>query len=139
MKNLLLSISVIFITVLSFSSCESVGEAQESADKFFSAMKSNDYETALSFFDETMFEQHGKEKLMNLLMQRNNVWGKIISFSKYGFHTSTNNGVTTVVLKFKVDSEKGKVYERLEFIKRNDLYKLNGYFFNPDQSKIDEM
>ncbi len=139
MKKILLGISTIIIVVTVFSSCQSVSGAQTFAEKFYEAMKINDYSSATALFDQQMLEQYGEEELIKILNQRNNSWGKIYSFSKYGFNTSTKNGITNVSLKFKVESEKGMVYEKIEFIKRGEQYKITGYFFNPDKEKIEKM
>ncbi len=139
MKTLFLSISLILIVAFGLTSCESVNEAQKNADEFYKNMQSGYYGVAVRFFSQGMFDEYGEEKLLELIKNRDKVWGKIESYSKYGFHTSTNEGGTFVTLKFRVQSEKGLVFERLEFVKKGDEYKLNGYFFNPDQSKIDDM
>ena len=139
MQRFFLLLTVLATSLFGLNSCESVGDAQAVADEFYSALKTNDYTKALTFFDQTMFDEHGEDKVLALVKQRNTAWGTVLSYSKYGFNTSTNDGVTVVTLKFKVETEKGLVYERLEFIKRGDDYKLNGYFFNPEQSEIDNM
>ncbi len=136
MKRIL--IIIFSVTVfLGLNSCESIGEAQATADEFFAALKSNNIEQAMTFFDKSMFDEFGEDKIKGLLEQHNTNFAGILSYSKYGFHTNTANGVTKVMLKFKVETENGIVFERLEFIKRGEEYKLNGYFFNTDQSKID--
>ena len=139
MKHFLSFVAALSFILFGLSSCESVGEAQKYADSFYSAINSADYERALPMFSENLIAENGEDKILALMQQRNEAWGTIIDYSKYAFNTSTNNGVTYVVLKFKVESGKGLVYERLEFIQNGSDYKINGYFFNPDKSKIDEM
>lgn len=121
-----------------FGACQSVSDAQKTADIFFEALKTENYDKAYSMFDSSIIEQHGKEKLMGLLQKHNNNWPGIQSYSKYSFNTSTNNGITKVSLKFKVETSKGLVFENLEFIKRGNEYKIYGFFFSPDQADIDE-
>jgi hypothetical protein len=137
MKRIFLFLSLITLTMFGLQSCESVNEAQAAADEFYAALKANDYEKASTFFDQTMFDRYGKDKIIELLQQHNADWPGIRSYSKYGFDTRTNNGVTVVQLKFKVETEKGLVFEKLEFIKRGEEYLLDGFFFNPVQSEVD--
>jgi len=137
MKRMFLFFSLITLTLFGLQSCESVSEAQATADEFYAALKASDFEKASTYFDKAAVESFGKDKILGLLQQHNSAWPGLKTYSKYGFSTNTKNGVTVVMLKFKVETDNGIVYEKLEFIKRGEAYFINGFFFNPDQAELD--
>ncbi|MCF6366129.1 MAG: hypothetical protein L3J35_07995 [Bacteroidales bacterium] len=129
------------IAILFLTSCESVEDAQLAADDFFEAFNTENEAKMESILDkESVIDAGLKGTFYDVFDQHARAFGKVNSYSRYGFATNTKNGVTTVLLKFKCETEKGKtVYEKLNFVKRGDGYKVFQYEYNIDQAVIDKV
>ncbi len=125
------------LLVAALSGCGAVEDAQVVADKFYEAMKIGDTDSALKLFDDKMFETFGEEKVKELLVQHNTLFPGIKSYTKYAFSTKTKNGITGTILHFELETANGKVFERLEFVKRDDGFKLSGYYFSANKSEVE--
>ena len=137
MKHFKILLLFVFAAFISFTSCESVNEAQEVADGFYAALNSEDYSALENMLDKEAVNDELKEQFMGIFAAHNDHYGKITSHSKYAFETNSENGLTVVLLKFTVETEKGKVYELLRFVKRDDGYKIIAYQYNIDKGVID--
>ena len=81
-----------------------------------------------------------KDEFYNVFDKHWQSFGKVTSYKKYGFSTNTNNGLTTVLLKYTCETEKGStVYEKIKFVKRNGNYKVFQYEYNIDKAVIDKI
>ncbi len=139
MKYLKLIIPVFLLCSFSIISCLSVDKAQITADEFFEALNNENEEKMEALLDPISVIDAGiKDDFYNVFNQHKQGFGKVISHKRYGFHTSTNDGVTTVALKFKCETEKGsRLYESLKFVKRGNNYKIYEYQYNISQLEID--
>ncbi len=140
MKNLKLFGILMIFAGLFFSSCESVNEAQVVADEFYEAYNTEDEVKMESLLDkESVIDAGIKDEFYNVFDKHWQAFGKVTSHKKYGFSTSTNNGLTTVLLKFNCETEKGStVYEKIRFVKRGTGYKIIQYEYNIDKTIIDK-
>jgi len=139
MKIIKLSI-LLLLSVFIISGCESVEEAQNAADEFFEAYNNEDEAKMESLLDqESVIDAGIKGDFYNVFDQQWQAYGKVIDYERYGFQTNTNNGLTTVVLRFNADTETGgKIYIKLRFVKRSDGYKVFVYEYNTSKSVIDK-
>ncbi len=128
------------IGLISFSSCESVEEAQKSADQFFEALNNTDEKTMENLLDkEAVIDAGIKDDFYDVFDKHASALGKVTSHERYAFAVKTKNGLTFVTLKFKCGTEKNKtVYEKLQFVKRGDAYKIIEFQYNIDKSAIDK-
>lgn len=128
------------IGIFSLSSCESVDEAQKVADSFYEAFNTENQAAMDTLLDKQSVIDAGiKEDFYNVFDQHWKAFGKVNSHSRYSFSTNSNNGVSTVELNFNCETEKGStVYEKLNFIKRGNGYKIIAYEYNIDKAKIDK-
>ena len=140
MKHLKLFGISLFFAIFIFSACDSVEEAQVVADEFYEAYNAEDEAKMESLLDkESVIDAGIKDQFYDVFTQHWQVFGKVTSYKKYGFSTNTNNGLTTVLLKFNCETEKGSaVYEKIKFVKRGDSYKIFQYEYNIDKAVIDE-
>jgi len=116
--------------------CSSVSQSGEKGDKFYAYLKNGDFEMIVELLDEQAIKAHPKEKWMDLLESRSQYWGKLVTYKNTGFHTETTDGITITKLNYTVDNTNGKVYERIDFVKRGNEYKILAYEFNPDINKL---
>jgi hypothetical protein len=133
-------ITLIFlVSALLFSSCESVEEAQEAADEFFYAYNNQDETKMESLLDkEGVLDAGIKGEFYNVFDMQWQNFGKVTSYERYSFETKTNNGLTTVLLRFKGETEKaGELFMKLLFVKRSDGYKIIVYEYNTNKDVID--
>jgi hypothetical protein len=124
---------------LFFSSCQSVEEAEKVADEFYLAYNNQDAPKMETIFDKELVMDAGiTEEFYNVFDQRWQAFGKVTSHKRYAFSTNTDNGLTVVSLKYEVENETGgKDFEKLDFVKRGDAYKIFAYEYNISKSVID--
>jgi hypothetical protein len=134
-----LSIIIIAIGFVLFG-CESVEKAEKVADEFYLAYNTEDEVKMESLFDKTLVIDAGIiSDFYNVINQHWQTFGKETSHKKYGFSSNTNNGETYVMLKYEVETATGtKVFEKLNFIKRGEEYKIYAFEYNVDKSIIDK-
>jgi hypothetical protein len=140
MKKLNVLIYLLIFGLFSFTSCESVEEAQKTADQFYDALNNIDEKAMEKILDqETVIEAGIKNQFYDVFDKHEQDLGKVTNHERYAFSTNVNNGATYVTLKFKCKSEKiPTVYEKLKFIKRDDGYKLYEFVYNTDKTVIDK-
>ncbi len=140
MKNFKLLGLFLILGLISFTSCESVDKAQEAADNFYQAFNNQDEKAMENILDqESVIDAGIKGDFYDVFDKHASALGNVTDYERYAFSTNTNNGLTTVTLKFKCNTEKGQtVYEKLKFVKRGDDYKVYEFVFNTDKSAIDK-
>lgn len=140
MKQIKLLKFLFILGLILFINCESVEEAQKSSDNFFEALNNANEKTMENLLDkESVIDAGIKGNFYNVFDKHYSAFGKVTSHERYAFATSTDNGLTTVTLKFKCDTEKGKtVYEKLKFVKRGNVYKVYEFVYNIDKTAIDK-
>ena len=140
MKHLNILVSTLFFAALFFSACDSINEAQVVADEFYEAYNAEDEEKMEALLDkESVIDAGIKDQFYSVFDQHWQAFGKVTSHKQYAFSTNTNNGLTTVLLKFNCETENGSaVYEKLRFVKRSEGYKIFEYEYNIDKAVIDK-
>ena len=129
MKTKLLSITfLVFISLL--SSCNSVNKSAETAEKFYEALKTNNYDQALSFCSDQAFKGNSKEEWMNLLKNRGEFAGKLKSYKRTGFNVQTKNGVNTAQLTYETEYDKASYDEKISFLEKDGTYEIIGYEYH---------
>ena len=141
MKQIKQILALSLIALLSLASCDSVEEAQIVADDFYDALNTKNESKMESLFDqEAVIDAGIKDQFYNVFDQHEQAFGIIISYERYAFSTNTDNGITTVTLKFNCLTENGStVYEKLGFVERADGYKIIQFEYNIDKSVIDKV
>ncbi len=140
MKYLKLFGFFVIYSLFLFSGCESVDGAQKAADSFFEAYNNVDEKKMDNILDkESVIDAGIKNDFYDVFSKHQEAFGKITNYERYGFSTKSDDGLTTVTLKFKCETEQGTtVYEKLKFVKRGDEYKVYEYVFNTVQSETDK-
>lgn len=137
MKRIYLVIfGLLFGIAISGFFCSSVSQSGEKGDKFYAHLKKGEYDMIVELLDEQAIKAHPKEKWKDLFKSRSQYWGKLVTYKNTGFHTETTDGITITKLNYIVDNTNGKVYERIDFVKRGSEYKILAYEFNPDKNKL---
>lgn len=137
MKRFSLFIAAIFVFLVFSPSCESVGQADDVAAKFYEKVESKNYTEVAALVDEESLKNHPAEVWTDLLEAKEEYWGDFVSYKRTAFSTKTENGQTTTTLDFTVEHENGTVYERLKFIKRNDKVKIYNYQYNASADELE--
>jgi hypothetical protein len=132
----LLIFGLLFGIAISGFFCSSVSQSGEKGDKFYAHLKNGEYEMIVNLLDDQAIKAHPKERWMELLKSRGQYWGKLVSYKNTGFHTETIDGLTITKLNYTVDNTNGKVYERIDFVKRGNDLKILAYEFNPDKELL---
>jgi hypothetical protein len=137
MRRFSLFLATIFIFSVLITSCESVGQADDVAANFYEQVENKNYAGITELIDEEALKSHPAEVWTDLLKAKEGHWGDFISYKRTAFSTKTENGQTSTVLDFTVEHEKGTVYERIKFVKRNDKMKIYNYQFNPSAAELE--
>ncbi|NOZ36302.1 MAG: hypothetical protein GXO80_13520 [Chlorobi bacterium] len=140
MKRIKLLGLFFILGLISFTSCKSVDDAQKAADSFFEAFNNQDEKAMETILDkESVIDAGIKDDFYDVFNKHASAFGTVTNHKRYAFSTNTNNGLTTVTLKFKCDTEKGHtVFEKLKFVKRGDAYKLYEFVYNKNKAAIDK-
>lgn len=141
MKYLKLFGITLFFAFFILTGCDSIEDAQLAADEFYEAYNTEDETKMENLLDkESVIDAGIKGDFYNVFDQHWQAFGAVKSYDRYGFSTNTNNGVTTVLLKFNCETEKGTtVFEKLKFVKRAEGYKIFEYEYNIDKTVIDKV
>ena len=129
MKTKLLSASLLIFVAL-FSSCNSVNKSAETADKFYEALKTNNYDQALSFCSEEAFKGNSREEWKTLLKNKGEFAGKLKSYKRTGFNVQTKNGVNTAQLTYKAEYDQASYNEKISFLEKDGVYEIIGYDYH---------
>lgn len=138
----ILKLLLVFLaSIVLLPACQSVEEAQSAADDFFDAYNNQDETKMESLLDkETVLDAGLKEEFYNVFDMQWQGFGKVNSYERYSFSTKTNNGNTTVILRFNAETEKsGEIFIKLMFVKRSEGYKVIVYEYNTNKNVIDKV
>ena len=136
MKNFipLLLISVSFL----MSACGS-GEANKIVDEFHKKLDAKEYDYICdNMLSEDALEATSREEWMGMFTTLDS-WGKLKKRKKQsGFSSKTNNGITTVKLKYTFAIDTTLFYERIVTIDDGTGPKLLAFSVNTDEAVVDE-
>jgi len=138
MKKAIILLFSIVLTGVLLSSCGSVSQSDEVGNGFYEAVKAKDLQKVIAMLDEEALKATSQEVWVEGLENINAQMGDLMNYKRTGFYTSTNNGDTRTTLDYTVTYAKGTLYEKLEFIKRGDEYKITFYQFNENKSELDK-
>lgn len=127
---------VIFLCLVFCFGCGAVKDCDEIGNDFFNSLKLRDYDKALSLVDEEAFKYTDKEKWLQGLEHKEENFGLPLSFKRIDFETITQNRVTRVGIKYRVIYVGAELFEKLEFIQRDNQYKITFYQFNSDSTLV---
>ena len=104
--------------------------AEPTANKFYELLKDRDYDKIELIIDDAAGP---KEDWIKVLKEQE-VLGNLKSYKKkMGFHTSINNGVTTVELDYECEYDNATTDEKLMLKKVDKGFKLAGYEYKARQ------
>lgn len=128
-KIYITSISII-ATVLIFQNCGSISSANQKGEEFYELIKEKKFENIILLLDEMALQSSSKEEWLHGLEDLFAERGQIEAYSNTGFNTSIQNDENIVKLDYSVTYANGVFKEQLEFIKRENGYKIVTYKFN---------
>jgi hypothetical protein len=133
MKKILPIIIALFV----FAGCKTMNEASVFADKFYELLANKQYDEIVGYVDPELLTDYPAEEQIAMYKQRQEYWGDIKSRNSIGIETNIKNGVSLTVLRFKIECEKGTVYERLELkrVEGKEDFVITYYYFSPDPEK----
>lgn len=126
------------LLTLMFTSCASKEESEKAGKEFYESLKAKDYDKAMSLFDEAMFEEEGKENILNFIAQKEAL-GEMKSYTlEPGSKWMEMNGRSMVRLLYTVEHADRTLYEYIVFSKTDDGYKIVNYAYYDDKDKREE-
>ena len=137
MNKFQLFFSLLFVTLLAVS-CDSTNDASEYGKEFHEYFKVKDYDGMANMISEKGLSANPKEDWIGVFEGVNEQFGDLKSYTKTGFNTSINDGITKVTLNYTIKFESETLYEQIEFIKEGEEYKIQFYEFNIDKSELSE-
>ena len=136
MKNLFF---VFLVVGIALTGCQSVNDAESIADQFHEKFDAHDHEFIIkNMIDPVEIEAEGEDAWFGLL-EGVASWGVIKNREKSsGFNYKSNNGISTVKLKYSFENDMGKMYEAIVLCDRGEGYKILVLSFNTDEAAVDE-
>lgn len=126
------------LLALMFTSCASKEESEKAGKEFYEALKVKDYDKAMSLFDEAMFEEEGKENILNFITQKEAL-GEMKSYTlEPDSKWMERNGRSMVRLLYTVKHEQMTLYEYIVFSKTDNGYKIVNYAYYDSKEKRQE-
>jgi hypothetical protein len=133
-----LSFSAVLLIALGLSSCANVEDAEKYADKFYEAMKGEDYDAVKGLLDESMLENNSMEEISNLIVQKEAL-GEMSSFKKEVDAVKQDaNGITVVRFLYEVKYPEVTLYEYIRLTKRGEEYRVVNYGYYDNKEKRQE-
>lgn len=128
------SLFILFILLLTF--CGSVSESDDVANQFYESVKAEKFDEVTLYLDSVALNVTPAKIWIKGLKDINNEMGKLINYKRIGFYTNTKNGVTKTTLNFAVTYTNGTLYEKLQFISRENKYKISYYEYSDNRNEI---
>lgn len=133
MKPLFSFLSILSVLLL-MNSCGfgvTAKTAEPTANKFYEVLQSREYHKLDALMDETA---GSKDEWLDVLELQHEALGDLKSFDKkVGFHTSINNGVTSVELNYECEYENGITDETIYLKQVKKGFKVTGYEYKARQ------
>ena len=105
--------------------------AEPTANKFYELIKNEELHKMEALLDESA---GSKDEWMSVLEAQKSALGKLLKYDKkVGFHTSINNGVTSVELNYECEYENGITDETLWLKQVKKGFKITGYEYKARQ------
>ncbi len=118
--NLFISV----LTLLFFLNCGSTDSGKLCADKFFSYVINEKYDSALNLMENMPLND--STSMIGIKTFGNNAdLGKLLSAEKgFGFNTNVSNSITTVVLPYKLKYENAELSRQVTIVDRGNGFKV---------------
>ena len=131
MKTALLSLGFIVVSLFLLNGCglsESKKEAQSSAKIFHKSMMNHDHASMIKMIHPEGLKVTPEEQWLQIFEDMDE-FGEIQSIKqKPSFHSSYENGVTTVELNYTIEFEAETFNEQLILQKESETFKIKGFF-----------
>ncbi len=112
--------------------------AEKYAEQFYQHMQNDNMPAIEKMLDAAALSASPADQWKEVI-QRKNDFGKLESYKKdIGFHTSINNGVTMVSLRYTCKYTNLTFYEKLVLVKRGNEFKVYSYEYNQDKNQLSE-
>ena len=135
----ILNTLLIISTVVLLSACgfgKAAKSAEPVAEKFYEMQASDNLSQLESILDEGALAANSIEEWKSVIQQKKDCGAFVSSEKKMGFHTSIDNGITSVTLNYKTSYESCVYHEKIVLVERNGTYKVYSYEYNTDASKL---
>lgn len=136
----IIALSLLFVVPALISACGGIGknanEAEKVGERFYKNLENRDYDIIITMLDPEAVKASPVEDWKRVL-ENKEAYGELESWSKkIGFHSSINNGVSTVTLNYKTKYTQYDFHEKIIFVKRGDKYKILRYEYNTDVNAL---
>ena len=128
------AILAMLITVVS---CGAFKQCDEIGSDFYNYLKTRQYDLVVQLLDEEALKATPQQIWLDGLKEKDRQLGFLLSVQRRDFESYTVDNVTRLAIRYKNQYSKGIVYERLEFIERNDDFKITFYKYNEDSTLVD--
>ena len=131
-------ITVFFMifTACIFSSCGAVKNCDEIGGEFYNFIKTERFEGVTELVDSEAFKVTPEEMWIENLEKKRHDAGQLLNVRRIDFETLTSDRVTRVGIWYKAVYTRAELFEKLEFIEREDGYKITFYQFDVDSLAV---
>ncbi len=127
----ILAMLIIVVSCGAFKQCDEIGS------DFYNYLKTRQYDLVVQLLDEEALKATPQQIWLDGLKEKDRQLGFLLSVQRRDFESYTVDNVTRLAIRYKNQYSKGIVYERLEFIERNDDFKITFYKYNEDSTLVD--
>lgn len=136
MKPLFILLSGLALILNSCGFGKEADKAEKYAAQFYAHMQKGDMDAILAMLDTEALAASPADTWITVIESKN-TFGKLESFKKdIGFHTSINNGVTTVSLRYTCKYTNTEFHEKVVLVKRGKEFKILRYEYNQDKNQL---
>jgi len=127
---------VIALFAISLSSCSSLSDGKKVADDFYAKIKSKSYAEIVPLLSKEALANSPENVWITLFQSKEGYWGTLKSYENTYSGFKTDNGLTLIELKYKVENEKGTTYELIYLIEQDKEYMIYYYEYNQDENAL---
>ncbi|MBR4266128.1 MAG: hypothetical protein IKQ46_08755 [Bacteroidales bacterium] len=128
--------TVLLIITIALMSCGSVKQCDQIGIQFYNYLKAKQFEAIIDLLDKEALNASPAEVWLEGLARKDEVFGNVLNVERYDFESVTEDRVTRVGIKYKVIYPEATMFEKLEFVERDNEYKITFYKFDEDSLKI---
>jgi hypothetical protein len=129
--------TAILAMLIAVVSCGAFKQCDEIGSDFYNYLKTRQYDLVVQLLDEEALKATPQQIWLDGLKEKDRQLGFLLSVQRRDFESYTVDNVTRLAIRYKNQYSKGIVYERLEFIERNDDFKITFYKYNEDSTLVD--
>ena len=136
MKSFKITLFLTVLTTFVFSSCGAVRDCDDTGGEFFRCIKEERVSDVIKLIDAEALKVSPENVWIECLEKKAHKAGQLLSSRRIDFETLTTDRVTRVGIWYKNVYSETELFEKLEFVEREDGFKITYYNFDEDSLAV---